>query len=66
MKETTVNPNSVPLSDDTDVLLDIPETKKELLSETEEEIEEWDFFLATQNLKKMYKSTIIFDSLPLL
>ncbi|XP_022176866.1 SH3 domain-binding glutamic acid-rich protein homolog [Myzus persicae] len=40
LKETTLSPNSVPLPDDTDVLLDIPETKKELLSETEEEIEE--------------------------
>jgi len=40
LKETTINPNSVPLPDETNVLLDIPETKKELLSETEEEIEE--------------------------
>ncbi|CAI6350794.1 unnamed protein product [Macrosiphum euphorbiae] len=40
LKETTVSPNSVPLPDDTNVLLDVPETKKELLSETEEEIEE--------------------------
>ncbi|XP_025201429.1 SH3 domain-binding glutamic acid-rich protein homolog isoform X2 [Melanaphis sacchari] len=39
LKETT-GPNSVPLPDETNVLLDIPETKKDLLSETEEEIEE--------------------------
>ncbi|KAL5244918.1 hypothetical protein ACI65C_012328 [Semiaphis heraclei] len=40
LNETTVSPNSVPLPDESNVLLDIPETKKEPLSETEEEIEE--------------------------
>lgn len=43
LNSTTENSNSVPLPDDDDttVLLDIPENKKELLSsETEEEIEE--------------------------
>lgn len=40
MNDATESPNSVPLPDDTNVLLDIPDTKQELLSETEEEIEE--------------------------
>lgn len=48
MNSTTENSNSVPLPDDDDttVLLDIPENKKDL-SDTEEEIEEWDI-LRTQ------------------
>ncbi|VVC26850.1 Thioredoxin-like fold,SH3-binding, glutamic acid-rich protein [Cinara cedri] len=37
---STESPNSVPHPEDANVLLDIPETKKELLSENEEEIEE--------------------------
>jgi len=40
LKTTAESPKSVPLPDDTNVLLDIPENKQELLSETEEEIEE--------------------------
>ncbi|XP_025408249.1 SH3 domain-binding glutamic acid-rich protein homolog [Sipha flava] len=40
LKDITESPNSIPLPDDINVLLDIPETKQELLSETEEEIEE--------------------------
>jgi len=40
LSDTTENPNSVPLPDDTNVLLDVPETKQEFFSETEEVIEE--------------------------
>jgi len=39
LKDAADNPNSVPLPDDTNVL-DVPETKQELLSEIEGEIEE--------------------------
>lgn len=58
------SPNSVPLPDDTNVLLDIPENKQESLSE----IEEWDFITSSKLLlkgKQMYKITTVFDVLPL-
>lgn len=58
MNSTIENPNSVPLPDDPNVLLDIPESKQELLSETEEEIEEWDLLTYSKlffNLKKCTK-----------
>lgn len=62
------SPNSVPLPDDTNVLLDIPENKQESLSEIEQEIEEWDFITSSKLLlkgKQMYKITTVFDVLPL-
>lgn len=50
MNDPIESPNSVPLPDETNVLLDIPETKQELLSESEEEIEEWDIFVTFTKL----------------